>query len=86
MPVSPKTIKELIETSLPGALVAVDDPMNDGNHLQATVVSELFEGKSLLAQHKMVYEPLKLALQADLHALQLKTYSKTQWEKSKSNS
>lgn len=83
MPVDPRLIKELIEKALPGALVAIDDPMQDGNHLQATVVTDLFEGKGLLAQHKMVYEPLQEALKGDLHALQLKTYSKSQWEQTK---
>ncbi len=81
MAVNPHIIKQLIEQALPGALVAVDDPMNDGDHLQATVVSELFAGKPLLKQHQMVYEPLKEPLAGALHALQLKTYTPEQWEK-----
>lgn len=83
MAVNPEHVKSMIEQALPGAQVTVDDPMRDGDHLQAVVVSALFEGKGLLAQHQMVYKPLQDALKDKLHALQLKTYTPAQWEKSK---
>ncbi len=83
MAVNPEHVKEMIEKALPGAQVVVDDPMQDGDHLQATVVSDLFEGKGLLAQHQMVFKPLQEMLKASLHALQVKTYTPSQWEKTK---
>lgn len=73
MPVDPQIIKKHIEQALPGATVTVTDLVGDGDHLQATVVSELFAGKSLLAQHQMVYAALKETLKEQLHALALKT-------------
>jgi stress-induced morphogen len=71
--VDPKEIQRLIAEALPGATVEVLDPMNDGDHLQATVVSDKFIGLPLVKQHKLVMEALREPLQGRLHALQLKT-------------
>ncbi|MFO1518580.1 MAG: BolA family transcriptional regulator [bacterium] len=76
-----REIQKLIEQALPGAQVAVQDLVGDGDHLQATVVTPLFEGKTLLQQHQMVYSPLREALKEKLHALALKTYTPEQWSK-----
>lgn len=71
--VDPKEIHRLILEALPGAEVEVLDPMNDGDHLQATVVSDKFAGLTLVKQHKLVMDALREPLQGRLHALQLKT-------------
>ncbi len=71
--VDPKEIHRLILEALPGATVEVLDPMNDGDHLQATVISDKFVGLPLMKQHKIVMEALREPLQGRLHALQLKT-------------
>ena len=70
------TLKGLIEAGLPGASVAVEDVRGDGQHYAATVVSDLFEGKTRLEQHRMVFRTLQGRIGADLHALQLTTRSK----------
>ena len=66
-------IKQIILSALPDATVEVSDPMNDGAHLEATVISQSFEGLSLVDQHRQVMQPLKAAFAGDLHALKLKT-------------
>ncbi len=66
-------IKEKIETGLPGARIQVLDPRQDGTHLKAIVIYEGFKGKSLIEQHRMVYETLKEELKEELHALALET-------------
>jgi len=71
----------MIESALPGSQVVVEDTVGDGDHLQAIVVSEQFQGKTLLQQHQMVYGPLREALKEKLHALGLKTYTPEQWKK-----
>ncbi len=81
MPIHPKEIEVLIKNSLPGSEVVVEDTIGDGDHLQAIVISDLFEGKTLLEQHQMVYSPLKETLKEQLHALALKTYTPGQWRK-----
>ncbi len=66
-------VKELIEQGMPDATVVVEDPLNDGTHLKATVTSPSFAGKSRIAQHRMVYAALGDAFNGPLHALQLIT-------------
>ncbi len=81
MPMPPKEIETMILNALPGAEVVVEDLVGDGDHLQAIVISDLFQGKTLLEQHQMVYQALKEILKEQLHALALKTYTVEQWKK-----
>ena len=76
-------IKHAIETSIPNSTAHVLDPMNDGQHLQAFVISPAFEGKMLVAQHQMVMAPLKQALAGAVHALALKTFTPAKWNEVK---
>ncbi len=66
-------LKTKIEQGLPGAIVQVLDPRKDGVHLKAIVIYPGFQGKSLIEQHRMVYETLKEELKEELHALGLET-------------
>ena len=74
-----KEIEEIILRALPNAQVMVQDPMNDGAHLEATVISDSFVGMSLVDQHRQVMQPLKEAFAGNLHALALKTYTPEKW-------
>jgi acid stress-induced BolA-like protein IbaG/YrbA len=53
---SPDTVKQMIESALPGAEVKMDG--QDCN-FSVEVTSELFNGKSRLARHRMVNEIFK---------------------------
>ena len=64
-------IKQLIEAGLPSADVTVLG--DDGQHFEAQVICADFAGKSLIAQHKMVYATLGDSFENVLHALALKT-------------
>lgn len=64
-------IQKLIEAGLPDATVEVLG--DDGQHFEARVISPAFAGKSLLAQHQMVYATLGNSFESALHALSLKT-------------
>ena len=68
-------IEELIIQSIPDAKVTIEDLRGDGDHYSAIVVSKSFDGKSMIQQHKMVYESLKGKMGNELHALELKTKS-----------
>lgn len=46
-----------------------------GGHFAATIVSESFEGKNMLARHRMVYDALGNAMQTDIHALSIKAHT-----------
>ena len=73
-------IKNMIEKNVPESTAHIFDPMNDGQHLQAVVISPAFEGILLVKQHQMVMNPLKDILAKDIvHALGLKTMTPGQW-------
>ena len=66
-------VQDLLEQAFPGGVVTVDD-FGGGDHLSAYVRSERFEGLPLLAQHKLVYEPVQHLLDdGSIHALKIKT-------------
>ena len=73
-------IKLIIEQSVPQSTVHILDPMNDGQHLQAFVISPVFEGMMLVKQQQMVMKALKEALKESVHALGLKTFTPEKWE------
>lgn len=71
-------LKKLIEQGVPSAQVSVK---GDGDHFEAVVVSEAFEGKSMVQQHQMVYGSLGDLMQGAVHALALRTFTPAQWAK-----
>lgn len=73
-------VKKTILDALPDAEVMVVDPLDDGQHFEAVVISAQFEGVSLVKQHQMVMRPLTAAFATNLHALSLKTFTPSQWE------
>ncbi len=73
-------IKQLILNGIPDAHVEVVDARGTGDHFNAIVVSESFEGISLVKQHQMVYKTLEGYLTKEIHALQLKTLTRDQWQ------
>jgi acid stress-induced BolA-like protein IbaG/YrbA len=75
-------IKSLIEKAIPGSQAYVLDPMNDGQHLQAFVVSSTFEGLPVFKQQQMVMTALKDIFQI-VHALGLKTFTPAKWDEAK---
>ncbi|MFT3726282.1 MAG: BolA family transcriptional regulator [Terricaulis sp.] len=70
-------IEDLLREAFPDADIRIEDLAGDGDHYRAIVRSELFAGKSRVAQHQMVYAALKGAMGGALHALALETGPKT---------
>lgn len=56
----------------------VDESDGCGAKLRLVVVSPVFEGKTILAQHRLVNAAAKDAL-ADVHAFNVKTYTPAKW-------
>jgi len=72
-------IRQLIVDGLPGAEVQVNG--DDGVHFEAIVISDVFAGKTMLVQHRMIYDILGTRMQdGEIHALALRTYSRQQWD------
>jgi len=66
-------IKNLIKASIPDAQISIQDLAGDENHYSATIKSKIFNGKSKIDQHKLVYKALKGKMGNELHALALNT-------------
>lgn len=76
-------IENKIKNKLKTAHLEVID-LRGGDHILAIVVSPDFENKSLVDQHKIIYDIFADEMKSNvIHALTLKTYSPVQWEKIK---
>ncbi len=74
-------IRERLGASLnPEQLDIVDDSAKHaghagarggGGHFNVSIVSQAFEGKSLIQRHRMVYDALGDAMQQEIHALSI---------------
>lgn len=74
---SPEDVKKLIEDGVEDAEAIIS---GEGCNLEATVISDVFEGKSMLAEQKMVYATVNHLIQSgELHALGIKTYTRAEW-------
>ncbi len=68
------TISSLLEQAFPGAAVSVVDRTGGGDHFHVTVVSEDFDGLSLVEQHRLVNRALATPLaDGSIHELRITT-------------
>ena len=75
------SIKKLIKSGIKDSEIEIIDSKGTGDHFSAVVISNQFEGKTLVERHQMVYKSVSEILTKELHALQLKTYSFQEWQK-----
>lgn len=54
-------------------------PAGSESHFKVVLVSEAFEGRSLVSQHRMVYSLLSEEMAGSVHALALHTYPPSSW-------
>ena len=66
-------IKNMIQKAMPDAEISIQDLAGDNNHYSATIKSKIFNGKSKIEQHKMVYKALQGKMGNELHALAINT-------------
>jgi stress-induced morphogen len=76
MALSIEEIKKMIITSIPDATIDIKDLMGDSNHYSAKISSKIFNGKSKIEQHKIVYKSLQGKMGNELHALSITTEGK----------
>ncbi len=55
---------------------------DDGTHFEAVIVSPIFEGKTMIQQHQLVYAALGDRMRAEIHALSMQTFSPEKWSAS----
>ncbi|MCC6273160.1 MAG: BolA family transcriptional regulator [Deltaproteobacteria bacterium] len=78
----PEAVREKLVQSFPNSEVVVQDTTGTMDHFQVLIISPLFEGKSMVEQHQMVYKALGNLMKEAIHALALKTYTPQQWKNS----
>lgn len=54
-------------------------PPGSESHFKLVVVSDQFEGKPLIARHRLINEILASELQGKIHALAMHTYTQQDW-------
>jgi acid stress-induced BolA-like protein IbaG/YrbA len=68
-------IRERIRSAVSATHVEVMD-LGGGDHIRAIVVSERFEGLSLIQQHKLVLDLFRTEIDSnEVHALTVKTFT-----------
>jgi acid stress-induced BolA-like protein IbaG/YrbA len=79
--VTSEQVVSMIRSALPDAEVTVEDLTGGGDHLQVTVISTAFEGKTRIKQHQLVYGAVQSAMASEaIHALALKTFTPAAWQ------
>ncbi|XP_014213830.1 bolA-like protein 2 [Copidosoma floridanum] len=80
MPYSTEDLRKKLQEELePVHLEVVDDSDGCGAKFTVLIVSEKFEGKSLLQRHRLVNSTLQEELKS-IHAFTQKTLTPEQWE------
>ena len=69
-------LEAIIKAGIADAEVMVK---GDGDHFEAVVVSQQFEGRSMVQQHQMVYATLGDRMGGEIHALALHTCTPDDW-------
>ena len=81
------SIEEKLATQLQPLHLQVENESNRHNvpagsesHFKVVLVSDAFDGKSMVARHRMINEILVDELQNKIHALALHTYTRNDWK------
>ncbi len=70
--ITEETLTDYIRKGMPDAAVTVTDRTGTMDHLKVLVISSVFEGKTLLDRHRMIYQALEVPLKdGRIHALEL---------------
>ena len=62
----------ILNESFPSSEINVEDPIGDAKMFKISIKSDLFEGKSMLEQHRMVYSFLG-DITNEIHSIVLDT-------------
>tara|TARA_B100001013_G_C24566721_1_gene424822 strand:+ start:154 stop:396 length:243 start_codon:yes stop_codon:yes gene_type:complete len=73
-------IEENIKKVMPNSIIKVIDTNGTGDHFSVMVVSDLFDGLTLVDRHKLIYKALNKYLNNQIHALQIKTITNKEYD------
>jgi stress-induced morphogen len=79
---TPDNLRKRLEQLAPGTHVEITDLTGTQDHYQALIVSNAFQGKIMIDQHRLVLGLVQPEVDSgELHALTMKTYTPEQWRK-----
>ena len=76
-------IKQKLVNIFKNDIIEVIDTNGMNNHFSIFVISDQFLNVSLIDRHKLIYKLFEKELTNEIHALQIKTYTKGEWYKDK---
>jgi acid stress-induced BolA-like protein IbaG/YrbA len=77
-------VKKRIEDGIPNAKAMVSEFSGGTDHYSVVVIAEGFEGKALLARHRMVLDLFQAEIKTgEVHALSIQPFTPAQWESQK---
>jgi len=71
--IEPEKVIEKVEEVFEDPDVEIADLTGGRDHYELHVVASEFEGKSLIEQHRLVYDALSEEMEGPIHALTLET-------------
>lgn len=74
--VTPESVQQGIESGLACKHIEV---IGDGQHFQAVIVADAFDGKSRVQRHQLVYAALGERMREEIHALSMRTLTPAEW-------
>lgn len=75
MPFEEKKIEQLLKKAFPDSQITITDLLGDQDHWEVVIISKLFNEKTRIEQHKMVYKALEGKAGNEIHALKIKTFA-----------
>ena len=69
----------MTKKGIPNSEVSVVDLKGTGDHFSALIISDLFKGVGLVDRHKMVYNTISDVMTNQIHAMQIKTLTRKEW-------
>ena len=80
--VTQQELEKIIRGLVAVEAIEIEDMTGTQDHWKVMVVSEDFENKSRIDQHKLIFDPLQDRIKSnEIHALTLKTYTPEKWKK-----
>ncbi len=77
-----KKIRKILKEKFSPSELIIDDESEDhighagaasgGGHFALMITSDVFEGKSLVRRHQLIYQALSIMMEKDIHALSIK--------------
>ena len=75
-------LEDIIRSLVTVDQIEVEDMTGTQDHWRVMIVSQDFENKTKIEQHKLIFDPLQDRIKSnEIHALTLKTFTPAKWEK-----